>query len=106
MVMCHNGPFSTGYVAGAGPRQESFKDWTEAVDVEISEWLEEVRPSSRQVARYLTHNPEELVELVHEADFMAPAMDANGDTQTLTGTDASPFVINAADIVTFVNEGR
>lgn len=106
MVMCHNGPYSTSYVSGGGPVNTTVLDWTQPEDAEISEWLEEVAPwSANAVIAYLTASPE-YVELVHESPYMAPALDVNADTETLTGTDASPFVIDAADVVTFINAGE
>jgi hypothetical protein len=106
MVMCHTGPYSTSYIPGGGPSSSPILDWTQPVDVEISEWIMEVMPSSTMLANYFIASPEELVHLVHEEPYMAPAMDVNADTEATTGTDASPFVIDAADLVTFVEHGR
>ncbi len=103
MIMCHTGPYSTGLTPGpTGPVNPNLTSWTDPEDTEIATFLRDYAPSSTSVAAYLAGSPE-IVGLVDDHTYMAPALDANRDT---TGGDVSPFTINAADVVTFVNENR
>jgi hypothetical protein len=106
MIMCHTGSRHTSWLPGTGgPVNTTLLEWDEPVDVTISEWLLQVLPGSATVTNYLIGSPEYVALGERDPDWVA-AQDSNADTEATTGTDASPFVINAADIVTFVDESR
>lgn len=108
MIMCHTGSRHTSWDSvnsSSGPVNTDITDWTEPVDVTISEWLRAVTPSSAAVTFHLIGSPEYVAVGASDPDWVA-ALDHNADTEATTGTDASPFVIDAADIVTFVEAGR
>lgn len=79
--------------------------WNDPSDIANAAFLQEHVPGATLIAQYLAG--EASVEaLVHEVPAYGPALDPNRDTDDVTGTDASPFNINAADLVTYLNEGR